>query len=66
MSHKARDYPELFELHRKGTQWHWINKPLGIDQHFIFGDEATLFRLAGQLERARPWANRIPPGCEAV
>lgn len=42
MSHKARDYPELFELHSNGMQWHWINKPLGIDQHFTFGDEATL------------------------
>ena len=28
-----------------------------------FGDEATLFRLAGQLEQVRPWKNRLPPVC---
>ena len=28
-----------------------------------FGDEGTLFRLAGQLEQMRPWSNKLPPVC---
>ena len=39
---KAEDYPEYFELHRDGDNWHWINRPLGIDQKFTFLDETTL------------------------
>jgi amidase len=41
--------------------WNDDNLPMG--SHFIgrFGDEATLFRLAAQLEEARPWAGRRPP-----
>ncbi len=42
MESKARDYPDLFELHRDGDRWRWINKPLGIDQRFTFLDETTL------------------------
>lgn len=41
----------------------WNDEGLPIGTHFVgrFGDEATLFRLAGQLETARPWSNRRPP-----
>jgi len=43
---------------------HWSGENLPIGMHFVgkFGDEATLFRLAGQLEQARPWAKKIPAG----
>ncbi len=40
--------------------WGSENLPIGV--HFVgpFGDEATLFRLAGQLERANPWFDVRP------
>ncbi len=43
---------------------HWTNEGLPVGMHFVgkFGDEATLFSLAGALEQAQPWAGRIPPG----
>jgi len=42
---------------------HWTEDGLPMGMLFTarIGDEATLFRLAGQLERARPWAGRVPP-----
>ena len=42
---------------------YWNKDGLPIGTHFVarFGDEATLFRLAAQLEQARPWAHRRPP-----
>jgi hypothetical protein len=42
MTSMARDYPEHFSLTRDGDRWHWINRPLGIDQKFTFGDAKTL------------------------
>jgi len=43
--------------------WNKAGLPLGMMFASRFGDEATLFRLAGQLEQARPWKNRLPPVC---
>ena len=44
---------------------HWSRAGLPVGVHFgaRWGDEATLIRLAGQLERARPWAHRNPEVC---
>ncbi len=42
MTSMARDYPEHFTLNRDGAHWHWINRPLGIDQKFTFGEVNTL------------------------
>ncbi|GAB0102290.1 amidase [Nocardia sp. JMUB6875] len=41
--------------------WNPDGLPIGV--HFLgrYADEATLFRLAAQLETARPWSSRVPP-----
>lgn len=41
--------------------WSKEGLPLGMMFSARFGDEATLFRLAGQLEQARPWREKRPP-----
>ncbi|HET6367085.1 MAG TPA: amidase family protein, partial [Pseudomonadales bacterium] len=35
--------------------------PVAVQLVGRFGDEATMFRLGSQLEKARPWFDRLPP-----
>ncbi len=39
--------------------WNAGGLPIGTQVVGRFGHEATLFQLAGQLERARPWAQPL-------
>ncbi|HRV09081.1 MAG TPA: amidase [Acidobacteriota bacterium] len=45
---------------------HWTEQGLPVGIQFIapLGEEARLFRLAAQLEQARPWFGRRPPLAE--
>jgi amidase len=40
--------------------WTTDELPLGVQFSAAIGNESILFRLAGQLERARPWSKRKP------
>jgi amidase len=40
--------------------WNASGLPIGVQFAGRYGDEETLFALAGQLERAQPWGHRMP------
>jgi Asp-tRNA(Asn)/Glu-tRNA(Gln) amidotransferase A subunit family amidase len=42
---------------------HWTRSGLPVGMMFTgrYADEATLFRLAAELERMQPWRDRHPP-----
>ncbi|MCB5186544.1 DUF3445 domain-containing protein [Methylobacillus caricis] len=42
MESLARDYPHLFTLAKDGDRWTWRNRPLEIEDSFVFGDASTL------------------------
>jgi amidase len=43
--------------------WNAAGLPLGMMFAARLGEEATLLRLAAQLEQARPWKDKRPPVC---
>lgn len=38
----AQDYPQHFSLQRDAEHWHWINRPLQIEQRFRWLDDTSL------------------------
>ena len=78
MSDQLGEIPPLLRRYMPGTSmanmsgqpsmsvplaWSGNGLPLGMMFTGRFGDEATLLRLAAQLEIARPWKHRLPPVC---
>ncbi len=58
-------YPPLFNATGQPAMsvplyWNAAGLPIGVQLAGRFGHDATLFRVAGQLEAARPWRDRWP------
>ncbi|MGB3809252.1 MAG: amidase family protein [Parvibaculum sp.] len=67
MRHSAEYVPNIGVYNMTGQPsmsmplaWSADGLPLGMMFTGRFGDEATLFRLAGQIEQARPWGDKRP------
>jgi amidase len=59
-------YTEIFNLTGQpgmSLPLHWSAKglPVGVQVIGRYGDEFTLFQVAGQIERAQPWFDKRPP-----
>ena len=72
MEQQALGYPEHFTLTRDGDHWRWINRPLGIDDSFTFGDvvDAALWADGihhppepGRFLHPRPARRQSVDGC---
>ncbi|POR64403.1 amidase [Pseudomonas syringae] len=66
LSHRYSPYTAIFNATGQpamSVPLYWTADSLPLGSHFAarFGDELTLLSLAGQLERAQPWAARRPP-----
>ena len=58
-------YPPVFNMTGQPAmsvplEWNEAGLPIGMHFAARFGDEATLFRLAAQLEEASPWVEKLP------
>ncbi|MBN0985998.1 amidase [Amphritea pacifica] len=66
LSHSYSPYTAVFNgtgQPAMSVPLYWSKNDLPIGSHFVarFGDEATLFKLARQLEQLQPWNQKVPP-----